>query len=109
MADEIKNNMPEEEMEPDLVELEDDEGNTITMEVLDYFFYQGQEYVILADYDQESADDAEEVDSYVMKVVTSTEDGEEFETFEPIEDEKLETRLIEIANTRLSEDADEEV
>lgn len=111
MADEILNNVPEEDMEPDLVELEDDQGNTITMEVVDYFFYQGQEYVILSDYSEEETEDEESVDCYVMKVVVSTEDGEEFETFEPIEDEKLEARLIEVANTRLNEDAeaDEEV
>ena len=104
-------NLDEETMEPDLVELEDDEGNVITMEVVDYFFYQGQEYVILSEYSEEETDDTEEVDCYIMKVIVTTENGEELESFEPIEDEKLEARLIEVATTRLNEDAegDEEV
>ena len=37
------------EDELDLVVFEDDEGNELTMEVLDYFFYEGQEYALLAE------------------------------------------------------------
>ena len=29
--------------EPDLIEMTDEDGNTITMQVLDYFFYNGEE------------------------------------------------------------------
>ena len=41
------------ENERDLVVFEDDKGNEITMEVLDYFFYEGQEYAMLTDYSEE--------------------------------------------------------
>ena len=33
----------------DIIEMTDDEGNTILMQVVDYFFYNGEEYVILTD------------------------------------------------------------
>ena len=35
--------------ERDLVVFEDDAGNEITMEVLDYFFYEGNEYALLTE------------------------------------------------------------
>ena len=37
------------ENEQDLVVFEDDNGNEITMEVLDYFFYEGNEYALLTE------------------------------------------------------------
>ena len=97
--------------EPDIIEMTDDEGNTILMEVIDYFFYNGDEYVILTDSvsDEESEEEEEEVNCYVMKVVvTKDESGEEFESFEPIEDEKLESKLIEVASNVLDGDGEDE-
>ena len=44
------------ENEKDLVVFEDDKGNEITMEVIDYFFYEGEEYALLTDYDENNAD-----------------------------------------------------
>ena len=101
----------DEVFEPDLIEMTDDEGNTITMQVLDYFFYNGDEYVILTDdlSDEEDEDAPEGIDCYVMKVNTSTdENGEEMEEFVPIDDPELESKLIEIASSRLNEEDEEE-
>ena len=44
------------ENEQDLVVFEDDNGNEITMEVLDYLFYEGQEYALLAELGDGSCD-----------------------------------------------------
>ena len=103
--------MPEDEnMQPDLLEMTDEEGNSILLQVLEYFFYNGQEYAILADAPQEAntADVPEEVGCYVLRVNTFTdENGEEMEEFVPIEDAALEEKLIGIASTRLSEDEEE--
>ncbi len=119
--------MYEDDEEQDIIEMTDDEGNTILMQVVDYFFYNGDEYVILTDSidDQEcdcddchSADEhdgtcacgcdeceeAEEITCYIMKVITRTEDGEEVEEFVPVEDQALEAKLIEIATTQLNAD-----
>lgn len=97
--------------EPDLIEITDEDGNVFQMEIIDYFFYNGQEYAIIADYDEE--DEAnnydENVDCFIMRVNSITdENGEEFDEFVPIEDEELENRLIAVANQRLSEDEDAE-
>ena len=105
-----------DEQERDIIEMTDDEGNTILMEVIDYFFYNGEEYVILTDTisedTDESIDEPEEINCYVMQVKTSTDEatGEEMEEFLPIEDAEKEERLMEIANSKLMEDeeADEE-
>ena len=103
--------LPEDEnMQPDLLEMTDEDGNTILLQVLDYFFYNGQEYAILADAPKEAntADVPDEVGCYVVRVNTFTdESGEEMEEFVPIEDEALEEKLIEIASTRLNDDEEE--
>ena len=41
------------EQEQDLVVFTDDEGNELTLEVLDYFFYNGDEYAVLTDVEEE--------------------------------------------------------
>ena len=102
----------EDAMEPDLVELEDDQGNVTTMAVLRYFRYNGEEYVILEDYLPDVAPEdlpEEGIGCVVMRVVPDPDDPD-METFEPIEDETLETRLMAVATTRLQEDeeADDE-
>ena len=79
--------------ELDLVTFEDDEGNEITMEVLDYFFYEGKQYALLTIYDEEAeTDDEDEVDTYIMEVVPVGEDEEEF----VMVPEDLEEKLIEL-------------
>ncbi len=102
--------IPEDEnMQPDLLELSDEDGNTMLVQVRDYFFYNGQEYAILVDAPREAntAEVPEELGCYVVKVNTFTENGEEMEEFVPIEDAALEERLIEIASTRLEGDEEE--
>ena len=82
--------------ERDLVVFEDDAGNELTMEVLDYLNYEGKEYAMLTDYvedDKRNEDDPVEV--FFMEVVPVGEDQEEFV---PI-DEALAEKLIKIVET----------
>ena len=117
--DETPQQSPEEGYEPDVIEMTDDEGNTILLQIIDYFFYNGEEYAILTDSIEEDGDaepdeqcapdddtdEAEGVTCYVMKVNTITdENGEELEEFIPVEDQALEAKLMEVASTRLNED-----
>lgn len=96
--------------EMDLVVFEDDEGNEFTMEVLDYFFYEGQEYALLAevvegcgDCSEESCDScANQRDAFVMRVDKVGEDEEEFV---PIDDE-LSDKLVEIIENGLYDEAE---
>ena len=121
----------EENEELDIIEMTDDEGNTILMQVVDYFFYNGEEYVILTDsihdddcdceecnheheHDEQCAcesediDETEEITCYIMKVIETTVDGEEVEEFVPVEDQALEAKLIEIATTKLNADDEDD-
>ena len=89
----------------------DEEGNTTLFKILDYFFYNGDEYAILTDSIDEDTTGADRVDCYVMKIVPTTdESGEELEEFVPVEDQKLEAKLMEIATLKLNDDeqADDE-
>ena len=88
------------EEERDLVVFEDDAGNQITMEVLDYLFYEGRQYALLSELSE--ACDACETETcegcetpreaYVMEVV---EVGDDMEEFVPV-DEALAEKLIDI-------------
>ncbi len=99
--------MNEEMLEKDLIELTGEDGGTYTFEVYDYFFYNGEEYAILQDPDEDEAE--EEIKSVViMKVNPFTdENGEELEEFVPIDDELMEA-LIQVARTRILEGPDDE-
>ena len=103
----------EEEMEDDLVIFETEDGEEITFRVEDYFFYNGDEYAILSevteDEEEDEDEDEEGVEVIVCRVETGKdENGEETEEFVNIEDEELASRLIEVANTRLAGEEEEE-
>ena len=80
--------------ERDLVEFEDDAGNKLTMEVLDYLAYEGKEYALLTEYveDDSDADEDEPIEVFIMEVVPVGEDQEEFV---PVDD-ALAEKLIKI-------------
>lgn len=91
----------------DLVEMEDEDGNIVTLEVMRYFFYNGEEYVVLNELqDEEEETDEEEVqvNCYIMKVVEGQDGDEEVEDFLPIEDDDLFNKLVEVANAEYAED-----
>ncbi len=101
--------------ERDLVVFVDDAGDEKTMEVLDYFFYEGNEYAVLTEYDEDEEacecceDECEccehdEQDAFIMKVVPVEDDQEEFV---PVEDELLLDKLIEFVKNELYADEDE--
>ena len=101
----------------DLIEGVDEDGNTVLLEVVRYFFYNGEEYFVLGeahegdcdcecehcDHDHEE-DDEEAVNLYIMKVVEKEEDGEEIEEFLAVEDEDLLEKLIEVVQADFEAD-----
>ena len=99
---------PEMMEERDVVEFVDDEGNTLLLEVMDYFFYNGEEFAALCDAkEDESAEITEDDPIYIMKINTFVgEDGEEMEEFVS-PDEALMEKLVSVVRTRFS-DADED-
>lgn len=89
----------------------DSEGQEVELEILDYFEYDGEEYVMLIEageehnhehHDGECCHD-EERNVYIMKVVV---DGET-EDFIPVEDDKMD-ELIEAIQDMYNEDYDDE-
>lgn len=96
-----------EDMENDVIVFEDEDGNEYEFTVVDYFFYNGDEYALLTENGTEGTE--QEGECIVCKVVEVTgEDGEEDEEFELVEDEDLAQKLIDIANTQMSEDEEED-
>ena len=80
--------MPNEDM--DIVELENEDGSALRLRVARYFYYNGEEFVLLsADLEGENA----QADQYIMKV-TAVEGETDMEEFEPIEDDALYDKLI---------------
>ena len=101
-------NAAEEELQ-DLIEGVDEDGNTVLLEVVRYFFYNGEEYVVLGDAhvdedESEDSDEEEDVNLYIMKVVEKEEDGEEMEEFLAVEDEDLLEKLIEVVQADFEAD-----
>ncbi len=77
----------------DIIELEGDDGEQIRLCVERYFFYNGDEYVLLSD--ACDVENEEEISRYVMKVQPA-EDDEDMEEFVPV-DEDLMEQLVQVA------------
>ena len=95
-----------ENEELDLWEGVDEDGNPVTLRVDRYFYYNGDEYVYLTDDIDPSAKPEAPVQGYIMKVVPYTgDDGEEYEDFEPVEEE-LNEALIQVVRTNFRDDSE---
>jgi len=87
--------------ERDLVVFEDDAGNEITMEVLDYLCYEGKEYALLTEYVEDDDDDEEgEIEVMIMEVVPVGNDQEEFL---PIDDDLAEKVMAVFESNEMDE------
>ena len=103
MADNEMNNMEE-----DIIVFEDEDGNEYNYTVVDYMFYNGDEYALLVEATDEESEDGNQ-ECIVCKIVAETdEDGEESESFELVEDEGLGQKLVEIFNTKMAEEEEED-
>ena len=93
----------------DLVIFETEDGEELTFSIEDYFFYNGEEYALMADVNADSEEDDEEGISCIICRVTSEtdENGEEQDIFTPVEDDALAEKLFEIAMTKMNEDGEE--
>ena len=88
----------------------DEDGNDVNVQVLDYFYYNGDEYAVMTELAEgqepwtAEGGDEEEPEIFFMKVVEVDDENVEFE---PVDDEELGDRLFEIINENYSEDEDE--
>lgn len=90
-----------EEMEEQLIETIDDEGNVINFELIDIVEMEGQEYGLLLPKDEN--DDSEEENEVVL--MRLTKEGEEY-IFEMIEDDAEFNKVVEFIDSL--EDVEEE-
>jgi uncharacterized protein YrzB (UPF0473 family) len=102
MADNEMNNMEE-----DIIVFEDEDGNEYYYTVIDYMFYNGEEYALMVESDNEE-DESEKQECIICRIVSQTEeDGEETESFEVVDDETLANKLVDIFNTKMAEEEEE--
>lgn len=85
------------EYEPEIIVLEDNEGNEVEFELLDVVEYEGEEYIVLIENDEE----AEEV---VILKIESIDD--ETENYVGIDDEELLSNVFETFKEKYKDEFD---
>ncbi len=91
----------------DIIELEGEDGSVLQLCVERYFFYNGEEYVLLSDNCGDHEGETE-ISHFVMRVQPLTaEDGEEMEEFVPVEEELME-QLIQVIEATFEEESEDE-
>ena len=99
--------------ERDIIVFVDEEENEIEMEVLNYFYYNGEEFAVLTELTDEVCECPEgeecvcEPAEIMFAKVVPVEGDEENVEFVPVEDEDLADKLFEIISTE-SDIEDEE-
>ena len=100
MSDEIKNpNTEDEEYQPDLMTLEDEDGNEVTFEVIDALDHKGVHYLAVVEY-TENEEDAEDA----QLVILSVGEDDEGEYLEVVEDDETLLEVSKLFEQRLSDD-----
>ena len=79
--------------EDDLIVFETEDGEEVTFVIEDYFFYNGDEYAILTEYDTEKEEVLDE-GSIVCKIET-TEDENGEDVYVSLDDDELEEKVFE--------------
>lgn len=74
---ELENINNEEEYAPELIDLEDEEGNTVTFEIIDGMEFEGKNYFALIPYTEEDSDEESDDDEFVI-LKEVEKDGERF-------------------------------
>ena len=103
MSDEIKNPgaEPEEEYQPDLMTLQDEDGNEVTFEVIDALDHKGVHYLAVVEYTE---DEAEAEDAQL--VILSVGEDDEGEYLDVVEDDETLLEVSKLFEKRLSEEYD---
>ena len=98
MSDEIKNPNTEEEYQPDLMTLEDEDGNEVTFEVIDALDHKGVHYLAVVEY----AENEEEAENAQLVILSVGED-DEGEYLDVVEDDETLLEVSKLFEKRLSD------
>ena len=99
MSEEIKNTNAEEEYQPDLMTLEDEDGNEVTFEVIDALDHKGVHYLAVVEYTENEAD-AEDA----QLVILSVGEDDEGEYLDVVDDDETLLEVSKLFEQRLSDD-----
>ena len=99
MSDEIKNPNAEEEYQPDLMTLQDEDGNEVTFEVIDALDHKGVHYLAVVEY-AENEEDAEDA----QLVILSVGEDDEGEYLDVVDDDETLLEVSKLFEQRLSDD-----
>ena len=105
MADEIKNpgaEGAENEYQPDLMTLEDEDGNEITFEVIDALDHKGVHYLAVVEY----AEDEDDVDEDAQLVILSVGEDADGEYLDVVDDDETLMEVGALFEKRLSDSFD---
>ena len=92
MADDIKNNVPEEELPEGIIELTDEDGVTSQFEYLTTLDHEGEMYVVLMLVEDEEQDD-EEGEVLILKIEKDEETDEDI--YVSVDDEAVSQAVFE--------------
>ena len=98
MSDEIKNPNAEEEYQPDLMTLEDEDA----FEVIDALDHKGVHYLAVVEY----AENEEDLNEDAQLVILSVGEDDEGEYLDVVEDDEVLMEVSKLFEQRLSEDYD---
>lgn len=103
MAQDISTpNTGEEEYRPDLMTLEDEDGNEVTFEVIDALDYKGVHYLAVVEY----AEDDSQVDEDAQLVILSVGEDDEGEYLDVVDDDETLLEVSKLFEQRLSDEFD---
>ena len=89
----------EEEYQPDLMTLEDEDGNEVTFEVIDALDHKGVHYLAVVEY----AEDEEDVNEDAQLVILSVGEDSEGEYLDVVEDDETLMEVSKLFEQRLSD------
>ena len=102
MADETKTPQAEEEYQPDLMTLEDEDGNEITFEVIDALDHKDVHYLAVVEYVEDEAD----LDEDAQLVILSVGEDADGEYLDVVDDDETLMEVGALFEKRLSDNFD---
>ncbi len=102
MSEEIMTPGAEEEYQPDLMTLQDEDGNEITFEVIDALDHKGVHYLAVVEYVENEEDLDEDAQLVIMSV--GEDDGGEY--LDVVDDDEVLLEVSKLFEARLSNDYD---
>lgn len=102
MAEEMKTPGAENEYEPDLMTLEDENGNEITFEVIDALDHKGVHYLAVVEY----VENEEDIDEDAQLVILSVGEDADGEYLDVVDDDETLMEVGTLFEKRLSDSFD---